>query len=115
MSKGHEIRTEAGSEHVRVEIDGVLVADTRRPVLLFETGMPVRYYIPREDLRRELLLGSSSQTHCPWKGDAGYLSARIGEHEHEDVAWYYESPLPGVAAISDHVAFYNDRVEISVS
>jgi uncharacterized protein (DUF427 family) len=115
MSKPHEIHIEQGSQHVSVEIDGVAVADTRRALLLFEGRLPTRYYIPRDDLRTDLLLPSGSHTHCPWKGDASYFSARVGEREHRDVAWYYAAPLPAVAAIKDHVAFYNDRVEISLS
>ncbi|TXS61002.1 DUF427 domain-containing protein [Streptomyces sp. me109] len=103
--------------HVRVEIDGVLVADTHRPVLLFETGLPTRYYIPREDVRLDLLEATDHSTGCPYKGTAAYWSWR-GEGDATDVppnvVWSYPEPLPAVGAVKDLLAFYNEAVDITV-
>jgi uncharacterized protein (DUF427 family) len=70
MAKGHTITIEQGTDHVRVVRDGQLLAESRRPLLLHETGLPVRYYLPPEDVRTELLNRSDTHTHCPFKGDA---------------------------------------------
>jgi uncharacterized protein (DUF427 family) len=102
------------SRHVRVEVDGTTVADTTRPLLLFETRLPTRYYIPREDVREELLTPSDSHTRCPYKGTASYYSVKLGDELHDDVVWYYEDPLREVDAIKDMLAFYNERVDIYV-
>ena len=101
--------------HVRVELDGVMLADTRGPVLLFETGLPTRYYIDPTDISFEHLEPSSTQTLCPYKGvTSGYWSVRIGEAIHPDLAWTYHYPLPAVAAIANMVAFYNEKLDIVV-
>lgn len=99
------------SRHVRVEFAGVTVADTRRPVLLFETGLPTRYYIPPSDVRRELLVPSSTTTRCPYKGEANYHSVRVGEALYEDAAWYYRYPIPECPKIEGLICFYNERVD----
>ncbi|HEU4341839.1 MAG TPA: DUF427 domain-containing protein, partial [Candidatus Binatia bacterium] len=82
------------SRHVRVIVDGQTVADTRRPRLLFETNHPVRYYLPQEDLRMDLLVPSASKSRCPYKGPASYWSVRIGDDVFEDLAWGYMDPIP---------------------
>ncbi|MFE2429222.1 DUF427 domain-containing protein [Streptomyces sp. NPDC059373] len=102
--------------HVRVEIGGTLVAETRRPVLLFETGLPTRYYIPREDVRFDLLTPTGLRTGCPYKGTAQYWSWSGGGETAvpANVAWSYAEPLPAVGGIAGHVAFYNEAVDIVV-
>ncbi|UNO43144.1 DUF427 domain-containing protein [Streptomyces sp. MST-110588] len=105
---GHRITVEQGSAHVRVERDGQVLAESRRPLLLHETGLPVRYYLPPEDVRTELLTPSPTRTHCPFKGDASYWSLPGGP---EDVAWAYPEPKPEVAGIKDHFCFYDTQVE----
>ncbi|MFI9547644.1 DUF427 domain-containing protein [Streptomyces sp. NPDC052016] len=102
------------SRHVRVEIDGTVVADTRRPVLLFETGLPTRYYIPREDVRLDLLVPTDHRTGCPYKGTAEYWSWRGRADVPSDVVWSYPDPLPAVAAVRGMLAFYNEAVDITV-
>ena len=102
------------SRHVRIEIDGTTVADTNRALLLFETRLPTRYYIPREDVREDLLKPSDSHTRCPYKGIASYYSVETGDAVHDDVVWYYPHPLSEVAPIEDVLAFYNERVDIYV-
>jgi uncharacterized protein (DUF427 family) len=101
--------------HIRVELDGVALADTRSPVLLFETGLPTRYYIDPTDIAFEHLEPSSTQTRCPYKGiTSGYWSVRVGEAVHPDLAWTYHFPLPAVGQIAGLVAFYNEKLDIVV-
>ena len=110
----HRVDALRSSRHVRVEIDGTVVADSTRPVLLFETSLVTRYYLPREDVREELFEPSATYTMCPYKGRAGYVSVRIGETLHEDAAWTYPMPLPDVARIENHLCFWNERYSIEV-
>ncbi|MET8679827.1 DUF427 domain-containing protein [Streptomyces sp. NPDC004647] len=101
------------SRHVQVEIEGTVVADTRTPVLLFETHLPVRYYIPREDVRFGLLTPTDQHTRCPYKGVATeYWSWAGGGRVPPNLAWSYPDPLPAVREITGMVAFYNEVVDI---
>jgi len=101
--------------HVAVELDGVVLADTHSPVLLFETGLATTYYIDRTDVVFEYLEPSSTQTLCPYKGaTSGYWSVRAGDIVHPDLAWTYHYPLPAVAPITGMVAFYNEKLDITV-
>ncbi|WP_405910307.1 DUF427 domain-containing protein [Streptomyces sp. NBC_00828] len=102
------------SRHVQVEIDGTVVADTRRPVLLFETGLPVRYYVPREDVRLDLLVPTEHSTGCPYKGTAEYWSWRGDADVAANLVWSYPDPLPAVATVTGLIAFYNEAVDITV-
>jgi uncharacterized protein (DUF427 family) len=102
------------SRHVRVEVDGVSVAESTSPRLLFETGLPARYYLPKTHVRMDLLEATDSVTHCPYKGQAEWWSVRIGDKVHEDLAWSYRTPLPESQKIAGLVAFYNEKVDIYV-
>jgi len=102
----------ASTRHVRVELDGVTVADSRQPRILFETGLPPRYYLPLTDLRMDLLRPSDAASHCPYKGTASYWSVDTGQAEHRDVAWMYRFPLPESQKIAGLACFYNERVDI---
>lgn len=102
------------SRHVRVEIDGVTVAESASPRLLFETGLPVRYYLPKTHVRMDLLEPTSSQTACPYKGKAEYWSARIDGTVHSDIVWSYPTPLPESRQVAGLVCFYNEKVDIYV-
>jgi uncharacterized protein (DUF427 family) len=96
---------------VRVTLAGETLADTTRALFLFETGHPVRYYVPPADVRMELLRDSDRATACPYKGAARYWSAAVGDRLVEDVAWAYPEPLPEVGRIADHLCFYPDKVD----
>jgi uncharacterized protein (DUF427 family) len=97
---------------VRVELDGVVLADTTSAVLLFETGLPTRYYVDPTDVAWAHLEVSPTQTLCPYKGvTSGYWSVRVGEAVHPDLAWTYHYPLPAVGQIAGLVAFYNEKVD----
>ncbi|WP_225837879.1 DUF427 domain-containing protein [Streptomyces sp. NK08204] len=106
MSQGHTITIEQGEQHVRVVHGGRVVADTVRPLVLRETGCPVRYYVPAEDVRTDLLTPSPTHTVCPFKGTASYWSLP----DAPDVAWAYPDPKPEVAQIRNHLCFYEVEV-----
>jgi uncharacterized protein (DUF427 family) len=97
------------SRVVRIAIDGVTVAETTHPMLLFETGMPARYYIPRIDVRMDMLEPSDRQQECPYKGIATHYHFRLGDTVEENVAWTYPFPGRQVAGIEDMIAFYPER------
>jgi uncharacterized protein (DUF427 family) len=99
---------------VRVEIDGVVVAESTRASFLFETGLWRRTYFPIEDVRVELLEPTASSSMCPYKGTARYWSARVNGVVHDDVAWTYDSPLRESAPIAELVAFYDERTDVYV-
>jgi uncharacterized protein (DUF427 family) len=102
------------SRRVRVDVDGTTVAESDAPRLLFETGLPVRYYLPKTHVRMELLVPTDKTSHCPYKGQAEYWSVRLGDRVHEDLAWGYHTPLPESTKIADLVCFWNNRVELYV-
>ena len=102
------------SRHVRIEIAGVTVAESSSPTLLFETGLPVRYYLPKTHVRLDLLTHTDSETHCPYKGQAEYWSVRTGDTVHEDIAWSYPTPLPESLGVAGHIAFYDEKVDVFV-
>jgi uncharacterized protein (DUF427 family) len=104
----------ASSRHVRVEVDGVTVADSGGPRILFETGLPPRYYLPLSDVRTDLLRPSQTQTSCPYKGTASYWSVDTGSGLREDIVWIYRNPLPESQKIAGLVAFYDEKVDVFV-
>jgi uncharacterized protein (DUF427 family) len=98
------------SRRVVVEHAGERLADSTRPLLLYETGLPVRFYLPSEDVRTDLLQPSPTQTACAYKGHAEHLA-----HAGEDVAWRYPDPLFDAPPIAGLIAFYDDRVALRVT
>ena len=99
------------SRHLQVIVDGVTVADTRRPSLLLETGLPVRYYVPQEDVRLDLLQPSDSSSRFPYKGQARYWNVEISGTTHEDLVWSYPYPIPEAQKIEGLMCFYDERVD----
>jgi uncharacterized protein (DUF427 family) len=110
----HRVDVLSSSRHVRVAVAGQTLAESRRPWLLFETGLPTRYYLPKADVRMDLLTPTESETQCPYKGKARYWSARVGEVVEEDLAWSYPFPIPECSKIANLVCFYNERADIWV-
>src|SRR3712207_9354369 len=110
LGAAHRITTRQGSEHVVVEKDGVVLADSRRPLVLSERGLPDRYYLPREDVRLDLLTASDTTSHCPFKGDASYFSAEGAA----DAFWVYEEPNDDRADIAGLLAPWPGRVDVIV-
>jgi uncharacterized protein (DUF427 family) len=95
--------------HVRVVIAGRTVADTRRPHLVFETNHPVRYYIPQEDVRMEMLSPSATTSRCPYKGLASYWSVNVAGETFPDLVWGYLEPIPEIPKIKGLVCFFHER------
>jgi uncharacterized protein (DUF427 family) len=106
----HRIEIVHSSRHVRVERDGDLLAESTRPYLLFEPPLPVRFYLPREDVRDDRLEPSATRTFCAYKGEASYWSLP-GE---PDIAWTYVEPLREAAEVTGRVAFFNERLDVVV-
>jgi uncharacterized protein (DUF427 family) len=106
----HRVDTLRSSRRVEVFVGGDRVANTIRPLLLFETSLPVRYYLPPGDVRTELFTASDTVTRCPWKGVARYLS----HPDVPDVAWSYPDPIPENPKIRDLICFYNERVDLVI-
>jgi uncharacterized protein (DUF427 family) len=106
----HRIDTVHGSRHVVVESGGRVLADSTRPVLLFETSLPVRYYLPPDDVALDELEPSGTRTTCAYKGNTSSYWALDGR----DVAWSYAEPLREAADVTGLIAFFNERVDIAV-
>jgi uncharacterized protein (DUF427 family) len=102
------------SRHVQVSVDGVRVADSRQPRVLYETSLPARYYLPMTDVRLDLLRPSTLQTHCPYKGTASYWDVVIDGTVHDGLVWGYRSPLPESQKIAGLIAFYNEKVDLVI-
>jgi uncharacterized protein (DUF427 family) len=102
------------SRHVRIELDGLTIAETDKPTLLFETGLPVRYYLPMTHVRMDLLTSSESVSHCPYKGEAEWWSLHVGDDSRPDVAWSYPTPLPESQKIAGLISFYPREVDVYV-
>jgi uncharacterized protein (DUF427 family) len=115
MATGHQITITPADAHIEVFAGGQQLAASDRAVLLAETGMPPRYYFPREDVRTDLLRPTDRETTCPFKGQASYWSAQVGDHPLEDLVWSYQTPIPDAAGIAGLMCFYNERVELKVS
>lgn len=104
----------ASSRHVRVTLDGVVLADTTNARVLHETGLPPRWYVPKVDARLDLLEHTESITHCPYKGQAEYWSVQVDGRVVDDAVWSYRAPLRESALIAGFLSFYPDKVEITV-
>ena len=104
----------ASSRRVRVLLQGTVLADSTSPRMLLETGLPVRYYLPRSHVRMGLLEPSDTVTHCPYKGTARTWSVRVGDALHEDLAWSYPSPLPESQKVAGLICFYNEKLDIEL-
>jgi uncharacterized protein (DUF427 family) len=110
----HRIDVISTDRQIKVSLDGELLAETTRAVALFESNLPARWYIPREDVRAELE-DSDTVTHCPYKGAAAYYSVRRSDGElGKDLIWYYEAPLPEATRVGGLLCFFNEKVDIEL-
>jgi uncharacterized protein (DUF427 family) len=108
---GSELYLEPTPKRIRAVVDGQTVADSRRAMLLQESGLMPIYYFPAEDVRSDLLEPSRKHTQCPKKGEASYYTVRVGDRLVKDAAWYYPEPIAGAPPIKDLIAFYWDRID----
>ncbi|MGY1838681.1 MULTISPECIES: DUF427 domain-containing protein [unclassified Modestobacter] len=103
------------SRRVRIEKDGVLLAESDAPVMVFETGLPPRTYLPKTAVRWEHLVPSDTVTQCPYKGrTSAYWSVRAGGETHEDLAWCYDFPTRQLEPVAGLVAFFDEQVDVTV-
>jgi len=102
------------SRRVEVVVNGVKVADSTKPRLLFETGLPVRFYLPKTDVAMEFLEPSELTTHCPYKGTASYWNVVVDGEVAENIAWSYTAPFAESAGVAGFISFYNEKVDIMV-
>jgi uncharacterized protein (DUF427 family) len=110
----HRIDVIQSDRHIRISLEGQVLAETRRAVGLFEASLPARWYIPREDVLAELE-PSDTHTGCPYKGTASYYSVKLEDGSiRKDLIWYYEDPLPEVGRIAGLLCFYNEKVELEL-
>jgi uncharacterized protein (DUF427 family) len=110
----HRVDVLHSSRHVRVVIAGETVAESHRPRLLFETGLPTRYYLPKQDIHMDLLEPTEKMTACPYKGKASYWTVRVGDTVAQDIAWSYPFPIPECSKIENLIAFLNESADIHV-
>ena len=103
----HRVDVRASDRHVRIERDGVVLAESTRALALFETGLPTRFYLPVSDVVADIA-PSTRHTTCAYKGQASYWT--VGGHR--DLAWSYEDPLPDAVQIKGRMAFWNERVDL---
>ena len=100
------------SRRVEVYVDGTKVADSTSGRFLYETGLPTRYYLPKTDVRQDLLVESDLHTDCPYKGTASYYHVDVDGDRHENIVWWYPSPVEESSRIAGYVSFYNEKVDI---
>jgi uncharacterized protein (DUF427 family) len=110
----HRVDVRASERHVRVLVGGEVVADSRRALVVFETGLPPRYYLPPDDVRLDLLVPHGKKTRCAYKGVASHWSVRAGEGLEEAVVWSYTAPDDDARRIKGCYAFYDERVDVEV-
>lgn len=106
------IRIEAATTQVRIEVDGVVVAESGKPRVLFEKGLRPRYYLPVDDVRMDLLTPTSTRTSCPYKGAAEYWSVTVNGTTHPDLVWSYPNPIPQSEDIAGLLCFYDEKVDV---
>jgi uncharacterized protein (DUF427 family) len=110
----HRVDVLHSSRHVRVSLGGVVIAESTSPRLLFETNLPTRYYLPKLDVRMDLLTPTPTSSACPYKGSAEYWTVSVDGKSYVDIAWGYRLAVPEAAKIAGLVCFYNEKVDIEV-
>lgn len=110
----HRLDVLPSSRHVRISLNGELLAESRRPMALFESNLPTRWYLPREDVNARLL-PSDSITLCGYKGEAHYYSVELPSGEvRNDLVWYYDEPMPEAEPVRGMLCFLNEGVDVEV-
>jgi uncharacterized protein (DUF427 family) len=110
----HRVDVRQSSRHVRVTVAGELVAETSRPMLLTETGLPNRWYIPAEDVRQDLLTATDTHTVCAYKGTASYWTVQAGDRKLADAVWSYPQAEGDAAKVSGYLSFLHDELTVEV-
>lgn len=110
----HRVDALKSSRHVRVERDGQVLAESDAPILVFETGLPTRYYLPEPDVESSRLADSDLETGCPYKGYASYRDVIVDGRRHPNLFWSYRHPFAEVSEIAGYLAPYGERVDLTV-
>ncbi len=108
----HRVDILQSSRRVKAVANGETIAETNRPMALFETGFPPRYYLPTEDVNMSLLAPSGTKTRCPYKGLASHWSVEANGEKVEDAVWSYPEPLSEASRVRDHLCFYDGKVSV---
>jgi len=114
MSAGHTVTITSTDLLVEVRLGSEVLATSSRALRLEETGLPPRFYIPKDDVRMDLLRPTTFETTCPFKGVASYWSVTVDGETHDGIVWGYEEPIEAAADIAGHVSFYPHRAQVSV-
>jgi uncharacterized protein (DUF427 family) len=109
----HPITITPNPKEVRIEIDGKVIARSKRALSLKESSYPAVQYIPREDVDQSVLLRTTNSTHCPYKGDASYWTIAVDAKTLENAVWSYEEPFPAMEQIRGYMAFYTNKVKVT--
>jgi uncharacterized protein (DUF427 family) len=107
----HRVEIGPGPAHVGVIFGGEIIADTKSAIAVKESGYQPVYYVPRDDVRQDLLVKTAHKTYCPFKGEASYWSIQLGGKQAENAVWSYSEPYDEVADLKDYMAFYPNRVD----
>lgn len=110
----HPITISADGTHVTAKVGDTVVAETTDALTLDEAGYPSIYYVPLADVDRALVRPSDTTTYCPYKGEASYYSLETPDGAVTDAMWFYPQPYDAVGEIADHVAFYTEKLDVSV-
>ena len=110
-SLNHKVELTKSEKHVRVIFNGEVVADSRRAIIVDESGYRPVYYFPREDARMNYMQRSDQHTYCPFKGEASYYTIAVEERKEENAVWTYEEPYDEVVELKSYLAFYANRVD----
>lgn len=105
----HSVKCIPTAAHAQLFFDGVQVAETQQPLKVVETNHPDRYYFPQEDVDKQYLTPTATQTHCPYKGDAGYYTVTVNGEAYVDVAWHYDEPIVDVPELKGTIAFWTEK------
>ncbi len=105
----YRVDTIKSSRHIEVFIEGIKIADTRSPNIVFETHLPTRYYIPKEDVQLEHLIPNNTKTVCPYKGFASYYDVKINKNKYENIVWTYLNPIPEAPKLKNMLAFWPEK------
>ena len=112
---GHRVDIAPCDAHVRVTLGNQLVAESRAPLRLAESTLPSVWYLPLADVNQDLLQRSDTSTYCPFKGHASYWSLNVADEQVPDALWAYEDPYDECAQLAGYVAFYANKVSITVN
>jgi uncharacterized protein (DUF427 family) len=110
----HRVDVLDSSRHVTVSLNGVPLAESTRARVIYETGLPPRWYLPADDVRMELLEPTESTSGCAYKGTASYFAVRGEGIDEDDLVWTYRDPRPDAERVRDLLCFFNERVDIEV-